>query len=57
MSLNNEPCMVRPVINRVKLIYFPCSGSFHDKCSGSCHAASDIAAKICVTSKTKDINV
>ena len=27
-----------------------------DKCSGSCNAAKDLSTKICVPSKTADIN-
>ena len=28
-----------------------------DKCSGSCNSVGDLATKICVPSKTKDVNV
>ena len=28
-----------------------------DKCNGGCNAVDDLSTKICVSSKTKDINV
>ena len=28
-----------------------------DECNGSCNVAKDVSAKICVSSKTKDVNV
>ena len=56
LPLNDEPCMVRPTLidlNPVEFKYYPFMASL-DKSSGSCNALS---SKICVPSKTKDINV
>ena len=56
VSLNDEPCMVRPTLidlNPVEIKYYPFVISL-DKCSGSCNVLSPI---ICVPKKTKEINV
>ena len=56
--LNNELFMIRSTLidlNPVELNYYPFTVSL-DKCSGSCNAAGDLSTKICVLSKTKDIN-
>ena len=54
LSLNDEPCMVRPTIidlNPVELKYYSFVISL-DKCSGSCNVLSP---KICIPTKTKGI--
>ena len=59
LSLNDEPCMVRPTIidlNPLELKYYSLMVSL-DKCSGSCNSGNDLSSQICVLSKTKDINV
>ena len=59
IDLNNRPCMIRPTLidsNPVKLNYYPLLVIL-DKCIGSCNAADGLSTKICVPSKTKDINV
>ena len=57
LSLNDEPCMVRPTLIDLNLVE-PKYYSFMiclDKCNGSCNVLS---SKICVLKKqTKDINV
>ena len=56
LCLNDEPCMVRPSLidlNPVELKYYPFMISL-DKCHGSFIALSP---KICVSKKTKEINV
>ena len=60
LSLNDEPCMVRPTLinlrltlNPVELKYYPFMTTL-DKCNGSCNVLSP---KRCVTKETKDINV
>ena len=56
LSLNGEPCMVRPTLidlNPVDLKYYPYIISL-DKCSGSC---SVLSPKMCVLKQTIDINV
>ena len=47
MSLNNEPCMIRPTLidlNAIELNYFPFMISL-DKCKGSCNAVDDLLQK------------
>ena len=59
MSLNNEPCMIRPTLidlNAIELNYFPFMISL-DKCKGSCNAVDDLSTKISVPSETNDVNV
>ena len=56
LSLNDEPCMVRPTLidlNHVELKYYPFMISL-DKCSENCNVLSP---KICFPKETKDINV
>ena len=56
LFLNDEPCMVRPVLidmNPVELNYYPFMINLY-KCTGSCNVVSP---KICVPKETKDINV
>ena len=56
ISLNDEPCMIRPTLtdlNPVEFKYYPFMISL-EKCNGSCNVLSP---KICVPKKTKDINV
>ena len=42
--------------NLVELNYYSFMISL-DKCNGSCNAVGNLSAKICVPSKTKDVNV
>ena len=59
MSLNDDPCMIRPTIidlNSVELKYYPFLVSL-DICSGSCNSCNDLSIRICVPSKTKYLNV
>ena len=58
MSLNNEQCIIRPTIidiNPVELNYYPFMINL-DKLDGSCSAVDYLSTKICVPSKTKDVN-
>ena len=43
-------------LNHVELNYYPFMISL-DKCNWSCNAVDDLYIKICVPSKTKDVNV
>ena len=43
-------------LNHVELNYYPFMISL-DKCNWSCNAVDDLYIKICVLSKTKDVNV
>ena len=59
VSLNNESYMISPTLidlNPVELKYYPFIISL-DECRGSCNFVDDLYIKICVPSKTKDINV
>ena len=59
VSLNNEPCMTWPTpidLNSVELNYYPFVISLN-KCNGSCNIVNELYTKICVSSKTIDINV
>ena len=59
VSLNDEPCMVRPNfidLNPFKLNYYPFMVSF-DKCSRSGNVPDQFPTKICVPSETKYVNV
>ena len=59
-SLSSEPCMARPALtdlDPVKLNHYHPSMTSLDKCSGSCNAVYDLSTKICVPSKTKDVDV
>ena len=56
VSLNDEPCMVRPTLinlNPVELINYPFMISL-DTSNGSCNVLSP---KICVPKETKDIQM
>ena len=51
--------MIRPTLtdlNPVALKNYPLMISLN-KCNGSCNSIHDLSTKICVPSKTKDINV
>ena len=59
VSLSNEPCMARPTLidlNPTELNYYPFTISL-DKCNESFNAVDDFSMKICIPSKTKDVNV
>ena len=56
MSLNNEPCLIGPILiklNPAALNYYPFMIS-KDKCSESYNFVDDLSTKICVPSKTKE---
>ena len=48
VSLNNKPCMLRPI----PFNYYSFMISL-DKCNGSCNAVDYLSMKICVPSKMK----
>ena len=55
----NHAWLGRPTLmdlNPIELNYCPLIIS-KDKCKGSCNIADDLSMKICVLSKTKDLNV
>ena len=54
LSLNDEPCLVRPTLidlNPVELKYYPFTVSL-DKCSGNCNVLSP---KICIPKEARGI--
>ena len=59
VSWNNESCMIRPALNDlnpVDLKYYQVIISL-DKCGGSYSSVDGLSTKICVLSKTKNVNV
>ena len=59
VSLNKEPYMVRPIfidLNPLELNYYQFIISV-DICGGRCSSFDDLSLKICVPSKTEDLNV
>ena len=58
-SLNNEPCMSIPNVINLNLVepnYCPFMIR-QNTCNRICNAADDLSTKVCVPSKTKDVNV
>ena len=59
ISMNNQPCKVRPEIINVNSnnpIFYPFNVRT-SKCSGNCNNINDPFAKICVPDVVKDLNV
>ena len=59
VSLNNEPCTIRPFLidlNPVEFKYYPFMISLH-KCSGSCNSTNDLPTKIFILNRAKGINI
>ena len=59
MSLNNEACINWPTLidlNPLDLKYYQFMISL-DKCRRSCNSVDELSIKLCVPSKTKDMNV
>ena len=59
VSLNNEPCMIRPSLidlNPVEPNYYPFIIS-PDKWNGSCNAVDHLSTKICFLSQAKDVKI
>ena len=59
VSLNNEPCMIRPFLINLtpdELKYYPFLIKL-DKYNRNCNPVNDLSMRICVPSKTKDVNV
>ena len=54
VSLNNDLLFIDS--NLVELKHYPFMINL-DKCNGSCNSVNDLSMRICVSSKTKDINV
>ena len=63
MSLTNQKCKVQPTVINLhpneysqKLHY--CSFAVKwDKCVGSCNTLNDLSNKVCVPSKTEDLDI
>ena len=59
VSLNNEPCMMKPFLidlDPIELKYYPFTINL-DKCNRSCNSVNDLSRRVYVPSKTKDVNV
>ena len=57
LSLNNEPCLARPILNGLDLnerVYYSLMISL-DRCNGSCNTLDDLSSRICFPNKTEDI--
>ena len=55
LSLNAEPCMIRPTfidLKPIELNYYLFRISL-DKCNGRCNVADDLSTKLCVPSKKR----
>ena len=58
MSINNQPCMVRPILSNLnpdKLHYYPFIVSM-TRCDGSCITAEDLFSRICLPNKIESMN-
>ena len=58
VSLNNEPCTIRPTVidlNPIELNYYPFMINL-DKCNGTCNGVDSLSTKICIPCETKDVN-
>ena len=62
MSLRNQKCMIQPTLNLYpneysqELHYYPFVVKL-DRCVGSCNTLNDLSNKVCVPSKTEDLNL
>ena len=59
VSLNNEPCMIRPFLINLthdEIKYYPFLIKL-DKYNRNFNPVNDLSMRICVPSKTKDVNV
>ena len=63
IPLSNQKCMIQPAL--IKLHPSEYSQEFHyypflvnlDRCVGSCNTLNDLCNKVCVPSKTEDLNL
>ena len=63
VSLSNQKCMIQPTLINLhpneysqEFHYYPFSVKL-DRCAGSCNTLNDLSNKICVPSKTEDLNL
>ena len=63
VSLSNEKCEIEPTFinlhpnkNSQEFCYYPFTVKL-DKCVGSCNNLNDLSNKVCVPSKTEDLNL
>ena len=59
MSLNDEPCLVRPNLidlNPNELYYYPFMVSL-DRCDGSCNTLDYPSDRLCVPNRAEDVNL
>ena len=55
MSLNNQPCITRPILINSKTYIIISFLVKIDRCSGSCNTFNDLSSRICVSNKAKYI--
>ena len=59
ISLNNKPCLARRTfidLNSDQLLYYPFVVILY-RYDGICNTLDDISDKLCVSSKTEDLNI
>ena len=63
MSLRNQKCMIQPTLINLhpneysqELYYYPFAVKL-DRCVGSCNTLNNLSNKVCVPSKTEDLNL
>ena len=63
VSLNNQKCMTQPTLINLhpkeytqELHYYPFAVNL-DRCVGSCNTLNDLSNKVCISNKTKDLNL
>ena len=63
VSLSNQSCMIQPTLTNLHPNEY--SQEFHyyrftvkfDRCVGTCNTLNDLSNKLCVSNKTKDLNL
>ena len=62
-SLNNQQCMAQPTLVNLhpnkyntRLRYYPFAANL-DRCMGTCNTLNYLSNKVCVLSKTEDLNL
>ena len=63
MLLRNQKCMIQPTLINLhpneysqELYYYPFAVKL-DRCVGSCNTLNNLSNKVCVPSKTEDLNL
>ena len=63
ISLNNQQFVTQPTLNNLRhneyiegLCYYPFASNL-DRCIGTCNTLNDLSNQVCVSNKTKDLNL